>query len=509
MQPISRGQDVDPGLTPHNPQLRSSAAVLAQAKRWAGICAEQDGILQAWIGLLDTDRSIRWILGGSLQTMPPQFSADVMQQVVQEGCEFTFLDHEELISGALFPLVHEGQVIGLLALVSNHTDHFKSVTLHWIRTLANVVSDSLFQEENGSAERQSEYSIARILQSGLDVRDTLPPVLDILAGLLEADAIVALRYEERSRRFRLLLTHGVGAPLRAKLSLYFESGLAGKSFLSLQPTWNPDLTKPWPGSQPLTRLEQEGFRGYLAVPLIHQNDPIGALEIFWKDPQVTRTWNIGFLGRVAEQISLALARTSILQDLQYRNTELASRYDAMIEGLSRALELRDLETEGHTRRVSQLTMRLAERMQIPPDQWDDIRQGALLHDIGKLGIPDAILLKPGSLTAQERIVMEQHVLHGYHILASIVHSRQALDITLYHHERWDGSGYPYRLKAEQIPLIARLFAVVDVYDALTSDRPYRSAWARPQAVAYIRGQAGFQFDPRIVEFFLKFEAETK
>jgi HD-GYP domain-containing protein (c-di-GMP phosphodiesterase class II) len=154
-------------------------------------------------------------------------------------------------------------------------------------------------------------------------------------------------------------------------------------------------------------------------------------------------------------------------------------------------------------------MRFVEHMQIPPDQWDAIRQGALLHDIGKLGIPDAILLKHGSLTVQERQVMQQHAVYGYNVLAPIINLRQTLDITLYHHERWDGSGYPYGLRGEQIPLVARLFAVVDVFDALTSDRPYRSAWSHSQAIAYIKEQAGHQFDPRVVELFLEISIQTE
>jgi HD-GYP domain-containing protein (c-di-GMP phosphodiesterase class II) len=206
---------------------------------------------------------------------------------------------------------------------------------------------------------------------------------------------------------------------------------------------------------------------------------------------------------MAEHIAFTMERSHIVRDLRHRNKELASTYNAMIEGLSRALELRDLETEGHTRRVSILMMQFVEHMQIPPDQWDAIRQGALLHDIGKLGIPDAILLKPGSLTQQERQVMQQHAVYGYNVLAPIINLRQTLDIALYHHERWDGSGYPYGLKGEQIPLVARLFAVVDVFDALTSDRPYRSAWSHSQAIEYLKDQAGKQFDPRVVELFLE------
>jgi HD-GYP domain-containing protein (c-di-GMP phosphodiesterase class II) len=153
--------------------------------------------------------------------------------------------------------------------------------------------------------------------------------------------------------------------------------------------------------------------------------------------------------------------------------------------------------------VSQLAIKLVQHMQIPSDQWDAIRQGALLHDIGKIGIPDAILLKPGSLTPREKKVMQQHVIYGYNILAPITHIQHTLDMALYHHERWDGKGYPSGLKGEQIPLVARLFAVVDVFDALSSDRPYRPAWPRARVLAYLRDQAGHQFDPQIVKYFLE------
>jgi HD-GYP domain-containing protein (c-di-GMP phosphodiesterase class II) len=206
---------------------------------------------------------------------------------------------------------------------------------------------------------------------------------------------------------------------------------------------------------------------------------------------------------VAEQIAFAMERTYILGDYRKNNTELATRYNAMIEGLSRALELRDLETEGHTRRVSLLTMRLVDHMHIPADQWDAIRQGALLHDIGKIGIPDAILLKPGSLTAREKEVMRQHVIYGYNILVPIINAQHTLDMTLYHHEHWEGNGYPYGLRGEQIPLVARLFAIVDVFDALSSDRPYRPAWSRSKVLEYLKEQTGRQFDPMVVRFFLE------
>jgi HD-GYP domain-containing protein (c-di-GMP phosphodiesterase class II) len=154
-----------------------------------------------------------------------------------------------------------------------------------------------------------------------------------------------------------------------------------------------------------------------------------------------------------------------------------------------------------------MTMRLAEKMGIPAELREPIRHGSLLHDIGKMGIPDAILLKPGSLNTREWEIMKHHPIYAFNILSQIEYLKPALDIPLYHHEHWDGSGYPYGLKEDQIPLSARIFTVIDVYDALTSDRPYRMAWTKEQALEHIRLQAGRHFDPRIVRYFLELASE--
>jgi HD-GYP domain-containing protein (c-di-GMP phosphodiesterase class II) len=379
----------------------------------------------------------------------------------------------------------------------------------WINALATMIADNLFERDETNEDEQVEHQITRILQSSLDVRDQLPKVLKILADVLKADAISMLGFFQPSRRFELIATHGLGTPILAKLRLFFESGLAGKSFDRHQLIWLEDLQSARSDFHPICRLDEEGYRGYLSLPLIGHNDPTGMIEVFWRQPQPTQMWNQAFLERIAEQTAFAIQRAGILKDIRHRNEELQTKYNAMIEGLSRALEIRDIETEGHTRRVSQFAMRLVEHVQIPSNEWDSIRQGALLHDIGKLGIPDAILLKPGSLTPQERKVMQQHVMYGYNILAPIISARHTLDITLYHHEHWDGRGYPYGLKGEQIPLVARLFTIIDVYDALKSDRPYRPAWSHSQVLQYLREQAAREFDPNLVKLFLEIADEMK
>jgi HD-GYP domain-containing protein (c-di-GMP phosphodiesterase class II) len=182
---------------------------------------------------------------------------------------------------------------------------------------------------------------------------------------------------------------------------------------------------------------------------------------------------------------------------------LEQGYDATLKGWARALDLRDRSTEKHTQRVTDLAVNLAIEMGIREPELTHLHRGALLHDIGKIGIPDSILLKPGSLTEDEWRIMRQHPVHAYEMLSPIQYLQPALDIPFCHHERWDGTGYPRGLKQEQIPLVARIFAVVDVWDALTSSRPYREAWTSEQALEYIQAQADLSFDPQVVQEFLK------
>lgn len=216
-------------------------------------------------------------------------------------------------------------------------------------------------------------------------------------------------------------------------------------------------------------------------------------------------------GRVAGVLGVAAdvtARERAMTDLEATNRALTNAYDSTLEGWVRALDLRDRETEGHTKRVTKLTVELARRMDIPEDDLVHLRRGALLHDIGKIGIPDAVLKKPGPLDDDEWELMRQHPVWAHEMISAVDFLQPALDIPYCHHERWDGDGYPRGLAGESIPLSARVFAVVDVWDALRSDRPYSEAWDEDRVLAYLREQAGGQFDPTVVEEFLGMLAEV-
>lgn len=195
--------------------------------------------------------------------------------------------------------------------------------------------------------------------------------------------------------------------------------------------------------------------------------------------------------------------------LKESEMELSQAYDSTLDGWARAVEMRDRSTENHTRRVVSLAEKLAHILQVPKEGILNLRRGALLHDIGKLAVPDSILNKPGPLTEEEMAVMRKHPQHAYDVLSKINFLRDVLDIPYCHHERWDGTGYPRGLRGEEIPLAARIFSVVDVWDALLSDRSYRKAWSEEATLAYLKQEAGCHFDPSIVQAFLDHLDEMK
>jgi HD-GYP domain-containing protein (c-di-GMP phosphodiesterase class II) len=245
------------------------------------------------------------------------------------------------------------------------------------------------------------------------------------------------------------------------------------------------------------------FRSYIGIPLFSREQLIGYMNLFTRSVYSPTDDEIDFLKLVGLHTALAIDSTRMFTDLQASNLEMARAYDSTLEGWSRAMDLRDRETEGHTLRVTELTEKLARQLGIPEEELIHVRRGSLLHDIGKIGVPDSILLKPGPLNNKEWEIMRQHPLYAHDFLTAIDYLHLSLDIPLRHHEHWDGSGYPGRLVGENIPISARIFSVIDVWDALTSDRPYRPAWTPDMALDYIREQSGRYFDPVVVREFFK------
>jgi PAS domain S-box-containing protein len=255
---------------------------------------------------------------------------------------------------------------------------------------------------------------------------------------------------------------------------------------------------------------QRGYRSALVLPLFYDSEVMGALEIFSGAVNAFDEKETGLLNELAGDLSYGIhtlrvraRRQEAEISLMRVNLELTDAYEATLVGWSNALDLREHETAGHSLRVVDMTVKLAEALGFAGEELVHVRRGSLLHDIGKMGIPDNILLKPGPLTPEEWMVMRQHPTYALHLLENIEYLKPALDIPYCHHEKWDGTGYPRGLKQEEIPFVARLFSVVDVYDALISNRPYRAAWTLEAALAYVKQNQGMHFDPQVVEAFLK------
>jgi putative nucleotidyltransferase with HDIG domain len=244
----------------------------------------------------------------------------------------------------------------------------------------------------------------------------------------------------------------------------------------------------------------------LCAPLKIKDDLIGVIYVDNRaHTGIFNADDLGMISAFANQAAVAIDNARLFDDLQESNAELQIAYQATLEGWVRALDMRDKETEGHTQRVTTLTRRLAQSMGVDENELLHITRGALLHDIGKMAIPDGILLKPGDLTKEERTLIQKHPDYAREMLSPIKFLLPALDIPYCHHERWDGSGYPRGLRGEEIPFAARIFSIVDVWDALVSDRPYRKGLEPESVKQSIRGESGTHFDPRVVEAFLGLE----
>lgn len=239
----------------------------------------------------------------------------------------------------------------------------------------------------------------------------------------------------------------------------------------------------------------------LIVPMLWDDEPIGVIAAERLSNPMSEE-QIRYAEALASQAAIAIRNARLFSELKRADLELVRSYDATIEGWSRALELRDHDTEGHTLRVTDMTLRLGRLTGLSESDLVHVRRGALLHDIGKVAIPDAVLLKPEPLTPAERVVMCRHPDYARSMLENIAFLRPALDIPYCHHERWDGTGYPQGLAGDAIPLAARLFTVVDVWDALTHDRPYHKAWTREKTLAYLATLSGTHFDPEVVKTFI-------
>ena len=400
-----------------------------------------------------------------------------------------------------------GEIVNLLMSV-------ELITVAGERCMLSVAQDITARKQ---AEERAQLQLRRLqalneidraINASLDIRLSLDILLTEVLSELGVDAASILLLDPLSQALEYVAGKGFRTSLIKSSRMRIGEGLAGQVGLERK-TFH--FTSPQGIENHVKRLElfrEEQFVDYYGIPLVSKGVLKGVLEVFHRAPLSPDPDWVKFLETLGEQAAIAVDNSQLFENIQKSNLELISAYDATIMGWSRALDLRDKETEGHSQRVTEMTLRLAQMVGMSDADLQHIRRGALLHDIGKLGVPDHILYKPGRFTEEEWQIMKRHPTFAYEMLSPIDYLRPAIDIPYCHHEKWDGTGYPRGLKQEQIPLAARLFAIVDVWDALRSDRPYRPSWSSEQARAYIREQSGQHFDPQVVEAFLEMLEEA-
>ncbi len=455
----------------------------------------------------------------------PLVSKDIYEQMVTElGTIFTIPDLQatpsqvyidqfkrlNMHSMAFATMEYEVELIGSLTAITLGEDrHFTEDELLLLQGLADqaalaIVNTRLYKDARRRLEHlQALRAIDIAIATNHDLQETLNVLLYQITEQLQVNAAVILLLDETKGQLEFSASRGFQTSTLRYTSLRIGEGMAGRAAKDHRIVHVQDLRTSPETLVNASSLAQEGFVSYYAAPLITQGQVQGVLEIFHRsllDPD--NEW-LTFLETLAGQAAIAIESTTLFEDLQNTNDELSKAYDSTIEGWSHALDLRDKETEGHTLRVTELTLELARKFNFNDAELVHIRRGALLHDIGKMGVPDRILLKEGPLTDDEWVIMRQHPVYAHEMLRPIQYLRSALNIPYCHHEKWDGTGYPRGLKSEEIPLAARIFSIVDVWDALTSDRPYRAAWSREKTLAHIQEGRGSHFDPQVVKIFVE------
>ena len=420
-----------------------------------------------------------------------------------------YFDQVGIESLLCVPLRGQGQAMGTLTLLRDRGEYpFSLEDQSFLQELADraglaiintrLYADSLRRLEYVQALREIDMAIT----GSVDLHVTLRVILEKAMAQLHMDAVDVLTFNPHAQTLNFIAGRGFRTRALQGISIRLGQYYAGRAALERRPIYIANLldNREWLDRSHL--LVSEGFVSCYVMPLLSKGQIKGVMEVFsHSEMLLDQEWQ-DFLESIAGQAAIAIDNANLFDDLQRSNVELKLAYDATIEGWSRALDLRDRETEGHTKRVTEMTERLAQAMNVSDADLVHIRRGALLHDIGKMGVPDFILLKTGKLNEDEWVIMRKHPQYAYDMLAPIAYLRPALDIPYCHHEKWDGTGYPRGLKGEQIPLPARIFAVVDVWDATTTGRIYHPPWPKNEALKYIYSLAGKQFDPVVVEAFI-------
>ncbi len=466
---------------------------------------------RGWLADLHQARIVpgEGLLGKSFTTGKPYISNNLHKDRLV-AYEDTLSTIPQGWGGAVIPIKTSTNQAGVCVVACQNVTQITQESINLLTTIAEIMGNAIHR---AALHRQTEEQIRRLtalrdidiaISSSFDLRVTLDILLDHTVSELKVDAADVLTFRSYTQTLEFEAGRGFLDNTIQRTKLRLGESYAGQVALRQRPIIIENVILEENSS---TYILKEGFRFYAGIPLVAKGTIKGVLEVYKREPFAPDSAWLEFLESMAGQAAIAIDNAQLFTNLQRSNYQLGLAYDTTLEGWGKAVELRDQETEQHTLRVTQLTLKLAMALGLSDQELLNIRRGALLHDIGKMGIPDAILNKPGPLTDEEKQIMQKHVQYAYDMLSPIEYLRPALDIPYAHHEKWDGSGYPRGLKGKEIPLAARIFAIIDVWDALRSNRPYREAWPDEKVMEYIRSQAGTHFDPEIVEVFLQLAAK--
>ena len=524
----------------HVRELEAIARVNAAMRSTRTLNEVLTGLLDETLALIGTDSGSIWLYdspnqminlalqrGGEMIPVTslrpgediPGLAAQIGEAVVSR--EFrsdprVAYDRDEILKdsgGVCIPLHANENLVGVLCVYVRLPREITPGEMRILNALAEIGGNAihrmrLHEQTVKQLDRLDALrSIDLVISNTFDLQVTLNILISQIIKQLEVDAVSVLLSRPSIGRLVFAAGHGFHSTDVQNSDLRIGEGYAGEAALERSSVRVQDLrseTSKYVRRQPLLG---EDFVSYFAVPLIAKGEVKGVMEVFHRALLKPDTEWLSFLETLGGQTAIAIENAMLFQNLQRMNVELMMAYDATIEGWSHALDLRDRETEGHTRRVTEATLKLANVIGLNEADLVPIRRGALLHDIGKMGVPDRILLKPAGLTDKEWEVMRLHPQFAHDWLAPISYLKDSLEIPYCHHEKWDGTGYPRGLRGDVIPISARMFAVVDVWDALTSNRPYRRAWAPEKVIDYIKQNTGTHFDPEIAATFLEHTPE--
>lgn len=443
-----------------------------------------------------------------IQRSPDLFYVSNLQSFTSQQ-NLTIYNRMDVRAAAIVRMVQGERLIGYLAgfTVGEQRD-FSDDELYLLKGLADqaiqaIVNARLFAEiERRLDQLHALHAVDLAINASLDLRVTLNILLDHVIKLLGVDAADVLLFNPATKDLEVTISRGFNILSKNKTWMRRRNGYASQVIVERKHLFIPRISESKAGAEFQTLLEEEGIVAYFGIPLVAKGQVKGVLELLGRGEIRPNSEWLEMVESLAGQAAIAIDNATLFDQLQRSNADLIAAYDSTLEGWTRALDLRDKETVGHTQRVVDLSLQLARRLGLHDEELVHVRRGALLHDIGNIAVPDFILSKPGPLSDEEWEIVRQHPHYSNQMISPIAYLRPAIHIPYCHHEKWDGSGYPRGLKGEQIPLAARLFTVVDVWDALMSDRPYRSAWKADHARKYILDQSGKHFDPKVVPLFL-------